>query len=441
MVDHSVRLSALPLLLRMLASVIAAIGVTGARADDAVGATAHVLGDWGGLRTRLADRGLSFQLEYGSQIAHNYSGGVDHLTRYADQWQFGLSADAQRLWGWEGGTLQATLTDRNGRNLGADAKIGNSMLVQEIYGRGQTWHLTQFWLNQSLLSDSLQIKLGRLTVGEDFASFPCDFQNLTFCGSQPGNLVSSYWINWPTSQWAMRVKYQHRETYAQLGAYQVNPRYVDDSYARHSGWKLDNPSGTTGTLLPVEFGWLPMLGGRPGSYKVGAWYDSSRAADLYLDVNHRPRGTTGLAPLEHRGRYGGYASFQQQVTGTDGGRGTSVFLNFAQADRQFSLLDRQIAIGLTYQGPFDRARDSIGVAAGATRSNARFADFVREENARTGERRIAGGGNEYAVELYYSWTPMSGVFLRPNLQYVAHPGGTSQNRDAFVMGLKSGVSF
>lgn len=62
-------------------------------------------------------------------------------------------------------------------------------------------------------------------MGEDFANFSCDFQNLTFCGSQPGNLVSGYWVNWPTSQWATRIKLQvSQQTYVQIGAYQVNPR-------------------------------------------------------------------------------------------------------------------------------------------------------------------------------------------------------------------------
>ena len=111
-----------------------------------------------------------------------------------------------KLLGWHGGTFQRTITDRNGRNLGADAGIGNNMLIQEVYGRGQTWHMTQFWLNQAFLDNRVQWKIGRLTVGEDFASFSCDFQNLTFCGSQPGNLVGSYWVNWPTSQWATRLK-------------------------------------------------------------------------------------------------------------------------------------------------------------------------------------------------------------------------------------------
>jgi porin len=420
--------------------VVAATGGASARADgDAQGR--HVLGDWGGLRTRLADQGLAFQFEYGSQVAHNFTGGVAHLTRYADQWTVGMSANLDKIWGWKGGTLQATVTDRNGRNLGADAQIGNSMLVQEIYGRGQTWHLTQFWLNQDWFDDRLQVKLGRLTLGEDFATFPCDFQNLTFCGSQPGNLVSNYWVNWPTSQWAMRVKYQASQLYAQVGAYQVNPRYLDDGYARRSGWKLDNPGGTTGALIPIEFGWSTVLGGHPGLYKVGGWYNTSRGQDLYYDVDHNSRGTTGLSPLERSGQYGGYVSFQQQITGADSARGASVFFNVSAADRNTAMLDRQVVVGMTYQGPFGRARDAVGLAAGATHSNARFADFVRDYNARTQQRVVAGNGNEYAVELYYSWAPTPGVYLRPNIQYLVHPGGTSQNQNATVVGLKSGVSF
>ncbi|KLD63304.1 carbohydrate porin, partial [Luteibacter rhizovicinus] len=71
------------------------------------------------------------------------------------------------------------VTDRNGRNLGADANIGNNQLIQEVYGRGQTWHLTIFALEQKFLDDRLTLKLGRLPVGEDVNQFSCDFQNLT----------------------------------------------------------------------------------------------------------------------------------------------------------------------------------------------------------------------------------------------------------------------
>jgi porin len=31
--------------------------------------------------------------------------------------------------------------------------------------------------------------------------------------------------------------------------------------------------------------------------------------------------------------------------------------------------------------------------------------------------------------------------LRPNIQYIYHPGGTSQNTDVVVLGLKATVKF
>lgn len=431
-----------PACLGILASLVLAFGATSVQAYD-ISSSPYLLGDWGGLRTRLAEQGASFNIGYVSELAHNFSGGTDRLTRYTDQWAFGTTLDLHKLWGWQGGTFQFTMTDRNGRNLGADANIGNNMLIQEVFGRGQTWHLTQLWVNQKLLEDRLELKLGRLTVGEDFFSFSCDFQNLSFCGAQPGNLVGSYWLNWPTSVWAARLKYHtSQETYVQTGVYQVNPNYVDDSWARHNGWKPNNPSGTTGALIPLEVGWLPTWQGRLGSYKFGGWYNTSDGDDLYLDVNHNPRGVTGLDPLKRSGQYGVYLSFQQQVTGTDGGRGATVFLNFSHADRNTAQLDHQITMGVQYKGPFaSRLQDSIGFAIGATHNNGRFADFVRQNNARTGQNVVAGNGYEYVTELYYSWSPVRSISLRPNLQYILHPGGTSINSNAFVIGLKSSVTF
>jgi porin len=425
-----------------LAAAASALGAADVHAGDIAGSP-WLLGDWGGQRKQLAEQGVAFNVGYVSELGHNFSGGTDHLTRYTDQWTFGTTLDLEKRWGWRGGTFQFTMTDRNGRDLGADANIGNDMLIQEVYGRGQTWHLTQLWLNQKLLDDRLEVKLGRLTVGEDFFSFSCDFQNLAFCSAQPGNLAGGYWVNWPTSQWATRIKYlTSPNSYLQLGMYQVNPNYVNDSYARHNGWKPNNPGGTTGALIPLEAGWQASWRGLPGSYKLGAWYNTSNGDDLYSDRNSNPRGLTGLDPLQRNGQYGAYLSLQQQVTGSPGDRGATVFLNFTHADRDTARLDHQLTMGVQYKGPFEsRGQDSIGFAVGATHNNQRFSDYVSQNNVRTGQNTVAGGSYEYVSELYYAWVPVPSVSLRPNVQYILHPGGTSRNGNAFVIGLKGIVAF
>ncbi len=409
-----------------------------ARADG----DAHLSGDWNGARTRWSDKGIDFSLGYDSQVAHNFRGGTHPVTRYTDQWRAGVTFDLGKLWGWRGASFKWLMTQRDGRNAGIDAHIGNNQSVQDLYGRGQTLHLTVFAFEQQWRDGKVDWRIGRLPVGRDVAGFSCNFQNLTFCGSQPGNIVGDYWINWPTSQWAMVLKVATSDTtYVEAGAYQVNPRYIDNDYARDNGWKPGFPSGTTGVLVPLEFGWTPKLHGLPGTYKLGAWHSSSPGDDLYLDQAGQPLALSGGDPLQHGSRHGAYIDFKQQVSGDAGGRGMTLFLRVVRADAATSATDRQIAAGLRYQGPFGRGDDAIGVALGATHFSDRLMRYQQLYNQTHAEPLAVQGQDERAAEVFYSWSPIPSITVRPNLQFVHDPGGVADRRDALVAGIYSSVSF
>ena len=304
-----------------------------------------LFGDWNGERTRLKDKGIDFQFGYTSEIAYNATGGFRNATEYTDQYVAGVTLDLDRLLGLPSAQFQMTFTQRTGRNLADDAGLGTFQLVQEVFGRGQTTRLTDFWYKQEFLGGLIDWKIGRMGVGEDFAAFSCDFQNLTFCGSDPGNIVGNYIYNWPISQWATRVKVRlDGFGYAQVGVYDVNEKYLGVSQALLPVFY----SGSTGALIPAELGWLPTFGnGLQGSYKFGVWYDTSRADDVVNDDNGNPFDISGLPPASHRGRYGAYINFQQDLTDR-----LKIFLNAVVADKSTSSLDRQIAAGLTYTGLF-----------------------------------------------------------------------------------------
>ncbi len=422
----------------------AALHAVPAAADDAPQDFGKTLtGDWGGLRTRLDERGIDLTLGYVSEAATNLRGGTEEKARYADQWSFGTKLDLHRLLGWDHAGFALAITDRNGRNLGDDAELHTLQGVQEVYGRGQTWRLTRLAYQQTWYDGGLDLRLGRLPVGDDFAAFPCDFQNLTFCGSQPGNVRGELWYSYPVSQWGARVKLAlGAEASLQVGVYQVNPRYIDDNYARHRGLYPNNPSGTTGALVPIEVEWKPKLGGLPGSYKVGAWYDSSHASDVYLDTARQPLALTGGTPLQRDSRSGAYLNFQQQVTGRAKGRGAGLFLNVTQSDRATAAsMDRQIAFGLNDKGPFDaRPGDVIGLALGSNHVNGRVADGVRLTNAVRGVQQAVPGA-ETVGEFFYAWTPRPYFSLQPNVQYIRHPGGVSSNESVLVFGLRTSLEF
>lgn len=412
-------------------------------ADDA--GSKRLTGDWGGVRTDLERSGVDLELNYTTETAYNAAGGTKHAVRYTDQWAFSGSFDLDRLLGLHDAEFKLTITDRNGRNLSDDAHLGTLQQVQEVFGRGQTWRLTQFWYDQKYFSGQLDWKIGRLTVGEDFAAFSCEFQNLTFCGSQPGNIVGDYWFNWPVSQWASRLRYNIDDGagYFQVGAYQVNPGFLeDDADAVLPG----NPSGTTGVLIPVELAWSPQVGQDrlPGSYKIGVWYDTSTANDVFEDINGDPAVLTGLPFGRRHGRYGAYVNLEQQVMrfdADDPSRGLSLFLNATVADQRTATIDNQVALGVICKGAFDlRPNDEIALAVGRTHVNSRVAD---------GERLVNGAGlgpvdvqdSEYAMELYYGLQATDWLMARPNLQFVSDPGGTSHNKDVLVIGLKTSIDF
>jgi porin len=428
----------LPRIPRVVAGLFCCFGVTAtAQAAD----SDYLTGDWGGERARLASEGVQLNVNYTGEAANNPKGGDRELTRYTGQLAIDVALDLEKLWGWQGAKFQLSITDRGGRNLSDDAHLGALQQVQEVYGRNQTWRLTQMWYSQDLFGDHLNVKLGRLTVGADFASFECNFMNLTFCGAQPGNIVGNYWYNWPVSQWAV-VFYSgtSADTYLKLGVYQVNPAYL----LTRNTIRPNFPAGTTGALIPVEFGWTPTFSDDlDGSFKLGGWYNTSHYSDVRDDILGGSQALSGLAFEQRSGAYGGYLSAEQQIThgyGNNPKSGLRTFFNVTQADRGTSTVDRQIAMGLTYTGPFaSRPADDIGFAIGTTHVNSRVAQRERELNLLDPGSTLVQG-SEYTTEVYYTWKPVGWLSLRPNLQYIRHPGGTSANDDAMVVGLKFGVA-
>lgn len=97
---------------------------------------------------------------------------------------------------------------------------------------------------------------------------------------------------------------------------------------------------------------------------------------------------------------------------------------------------------MEYANVFGRPANTVGLAVGATHANSYAADYQRLYNGlHPAQPGLVKDGNEYVAELFYSWSPVPSVALRPNLQYIVDPGGSGQNRNAFVIGLKSIVVF
>ena len=435
-------------------SAAAALVLAGnAMAADAFSSDSKwMTGDWGGERTKLIEQGIDIKADYVGEMGANLNGGYndDKTARYADQFGLGVALDLQKLWGWDNTQAKIQLTNRNGYNISndrvGDPRAGTLSSSQEVYGRGHMVRLTQLWIQHQFFDNKLDVKAGYFGEGEDFNTFPCDFQNLAFCGSQVGNWATNIWYNWPVSQAAIRVKYNiNDELYAQIGAYNQNPSQLEHG----NGFKLSG-SGTKGTVLPVELVWSPKVNSLPGEYRVGYYKSTADADDVREDVNGLDAATTGDDYKSHNSKSGYWFVAQQQLTSHNGDatRGLNIAANATFHDKDTNFIDNYQSVMFVYKGPFDaRPKDDIGIGAARIHVNKdvkRNAELLNASNGVSDYDNAAFSPireTEYNYELNYGIHVTNWLTVRPNLQYITHPGGVDEVDNALVAGLKIQSTF
>ncbi len=433
---------------QLSAIVALGLGASSVYADDAFSADSKwMTGDWGGERTRLIEQGIDIKADYVGEMGANLHGGYnnDKTARYSDQFGLGVALDLQKLWGWDNTQAKIQLTNRNGQNISndrvGDPRAGTLSSSQEVYGRGHMVRWTQLWIQHQFLDGKLDVKAGYFGEGEDFNTFPCEFQNLAFCGSQVGNWATNIWYNWPVSQAALRVKYNITpELYAQIGAYNQNPSQLEHG----NGFKLSG-SGTKGTVLPVELVWSPKVNDLPGEYRVGYYKSTAPADDVSVDIT-----STGKDYRVRDSKHGYWFVVQQQLTthNGDASRGLHIAANATFHDKATNIVDNYQSLMLVYKGPFDaRPKDDIGIGAARIHVNDDVKKSAELINASIGVTDYSDASysplrsTEYNYELNYGFHVTNWLTVRPNLQYIAHPGGVDKVDNALVAGLKIQSTF
>ena len=408
------------------------VAMTSAQAESAFDPQGqYLLGDWDGKRTELAQQGIKFEANILTDTAYLAEGGrnegADPLTS-AQLW-LGTQLDMEKLAGWDGVTVRAVATARQGQSTSVRDLQGNAphlANVQGTFGRGnQDSRLSELSIEKTFKDQGLSIKAGRLGLGMDFNVMACDFASTAFCAAQMGKWQGNIWMNTPVSQWGARVKQQlNPEVAVQVGVYEFNPDNGNGK-AEGQGWSLDTDHAD-GVTIPAEVVWTPksFVNGLPGSYRVGGMYNT---AD---DIANQKDIATG----EGKNRtFAGWLAIEQQLTSTGSGRqGLHSFANFTWHDRDTNKVDNSQQIGVKYIGLVDsQPNDILGLAVNRVHVNDRFADSRPAFNASA----------EYNIELNYSYNATKWLMLRPNLQYVVNPGSSNQVDNALVLGLTTRVIF
>lgn len=390
----------------------------------------YLFGDWAGKRSGLAAQGVKFNANVSLDAAYLADGGRTHNSspEYASQLLLGTVVDMDKLIGLEDVIFRGTITARQGQSLSAESisdpttpQLSN---VQSSFGRGNSKsRLTELSIEKFFKDINLNVKFGRFGIGNDFDVMTCDFQNFAFCSAQMGKWQSGIWMNSPVSQWAMRFKYHlNPELFTQLGIYEYNPQ---NALERH-GWNL-NTEQADGVTIPIEVIWQPkqFVNDLSGSYRIGMMYNTAHEIKNQKDIRTGER---------QNHTYGTWFAMDQQLNKAEEGssRGLYTFANLTFHSPVTSKIISSQQFGFKYVGLLSsQPEDILGFGINRIQLNSRFQQ----------ERPAYNKDAEYNMELNYSYYPSKWLMLRPNIQYVIHPGASDRAGNALVLGFTSKVTF
>lgn len=396
----------------------------------------YMIGDWSGERKRLAEKGVVFSSTFVCDYLANVAGGASRGGRYDQSWGYDVNFNLEKLAGLIGLQFHISGLWRQGRNLSTDV-IHNEIVCSTIYGHEQ-FKFYFLYLEQALLNDRLQIRIGRIAAGDDFAASP--FYGLYVSNGIDGVPISipknMFFTVYPTATWGARAKlYLNDDFYIQSAIYNG-----DEGVGRDCMYGLDfSLRLKRGIAFAQELAYAPKNGigpqGLPGHYKGGVYYNGEVQRDLYADANGASYAITGSAAKKHLGNYNVYLHADQMIYREKGTKdqGLTPVISVTLGPDDVNKFPLFLWAGLTYKGLIPD-RDDDTTSFGLTYMT--YSDALRESQKSVGARTQ---DSETVFEFTHRVQITKWMYMQPDIQYILTPEGTGDIDDAFVIGFQFGL--
>ena len=385
----------------------------------------HLLGDWRGLRSRLSQRGVKFDLQYVSDSLWNIKS--QQKTRLASWNRFRGTVDIDfgALSDHPGLYFHATALWQAGGNLGAYLGLltGPSGMASQ-----NTFRLDSWWLEKRWLEERVTVRIGQF-AGQDFYGAQHYAASFIFepMGYALGNLFTTVEVFDPPSTSAIEVRVvPFHNVYVKSMVLAGDP-----SPFSH------NPTGLVpqfrGTPVSVsEVGFTPgkkatsirafdtveSRKGYSGLYQFGAAYNPAKF-------------TTPSSPVPRTGNYLLYWMASQAIWRVDpkGARGLDATVAYDWSPPDVNRNNRMLTAGLRFNEP-------LPVGFHNTMSLGYVRNQLSQQFVQAG---MPAFKPENGVEFNALLDPAPMLLLQPVIQYYANVGGGSQR--AVVFGFRSKVEF
>ncbi|MEI7504136.1 MAG: carbohydrate porin [Paludibacter sp.] len=341
---------------------------------------------------------FSFKASYIGDVVSNFSGGIKRGTTYLGLANIKSGFDTETANWWKGGTAFINLANTHG-GMPSKNLVGDFQGVSNIEA-GNITFLFELWYKQSV--GKVDLTLGLQDLNANFAASENGalFSNSSF-GIQSSIADNTLSPIFPLTALGLNVQWNISDGYLWKTAvfdgtpddFESNPYNVE--------WKLSKDQGYMAVSeLQVN---KSLLKGKKGCYKLGAYYHQ------HNDTIDAEQKNSGL-----------YFVIDQQISSK-----LSLFSQIGFSPKSKDSHNHYYSLGLNYKGLIDKCpEDQFGMAVAY---------------AQIDDRTI---GSETTIELTYQFELNKNIYLRPDIQYIINPAGTTHKLNNALVGfIRMGVNF
>ena len=341
-----------------------------------------------------------------------------------------------------------SLSQFNLENLNTDSGIAGDPATR----------LWELWYQQQSADNKFDIKVGQQSIDQEFmvSQYALSFVNTMFgWPALPSYDMPAGGPAYPLSALGGRLRAEPTDQLTLLaGVYDGNPAGTnvgDPQQADPTGTNFDLNSGIL-AMAEAQYainqptsqvGGVPA--GLPGTYKIGAWYNSNQFADQNLDtlgLSLADPSTSGI-PLEHAGDFSVYGVMDQMIwrPASDSMQSVGVFARVMAAPGDRNLVSFSANAGLVVKAPLPgRDNDTFGIGLGYAQLGSAARAF--EQASAPGSPVHTG---EAYLEITYQYQVTPWWTLQPDFQYTfdpINPGNLGQRiGNEAVVGMRTNIVF
>lgn len=364
------------------------------------------------LFSRLQEKGFTFGINETLEGYYNFTGGKRTGSAIASTFDVNMNTDLEKLTGLPGATFYMDLEDHAGNNP-TDKLIGD-LQVFDKHNAAPFLQILEIWYQQILFNQKLRVKIGKIDANSEFSVID---NGLDFINSST-QVTPTFFVfpTFPDPVPAINIFFTPDKLFYTSFAIDdanQNARFLDfygdpvSVQPTRNGVLLLSESGLTWDKLPIF--------GKDGNLKIGLW---------------KHTGTFSKFNAKNQQGAGGFYLIANQTlwkpaAQNNGSRGIRMFIEYTATDSTVSSVYEHFGSGVIWTGPSaDHPKDATGFSA---------------HYAALSPGLDLPDNNELNMEAFYKLQITSRMNIKPDIQYIIHPGGRYKN--AFVGTLLLNFSF